>query len=219
MANLIIKPTSGGSLILQDEGGTAAHTIDASGNHTLSGTTNNIGTVTSGTYNATIGSTAVMPAGSIIRVSDQTQGTTTTSGNVHNTWTDTVVAGAYTPVYNTSDVIVIVHYGNTLENSSGDAGVSKRLKRVISGGATTYPQSMSTLTQSRSPNYHSTAYRNANSATTTFYEMRQLTVMDSPATTSAITYTLQYGTYNTEACVIGGAYSSVWSIQFMEVKR
>ncbi len=49
MANLIIKPTSGGSLILQDEGGTAAHTIDASGNHTLSGTTNNIGTVTAGT--------------------------------------------------------------------------------------------------------------------------------------------------------------------------
>ena len=48
MANLIIKPTSGGSLILQDEGGTAAHTIDASGNHTLSGTTNNIGTVTAG---------------------------------------------------------------------------------------------------------------------------------------------------------------------------
>ena len=49
MANLIIKPTSGGSLVLQDEGGTAAHTIDASGNHTLSGTTNNIGTVTAGT--------------------------------------------------------------------------------------------------------------------------------------------------------------------------
>ena len=49
MANLIIKPTSGGSLILQDEGGTAAHTIDASGNHTLSGTTNNVGTVTAGT--------------------------------------------------------------------------------------------------------------------------------------------------------------------------
>jgi len=48
MANLIIKPTSGGSLILQDEGGTAAHTIDASGNHTLSGTTNNLGTVTGG---------------------------------------------------------------------------------------------------------------------------------------------------------------------------
>ena len=35
MANLIIKPTSGGSLILQDEGGTAAHTIDANGKSTF----------------------------------------------------------------------------------------------------------------------------------------------------------------------------------------
>ena len=67
MANLIIKPTSGGSLILQDEGGTAANTIDASGNTqlagtlgvtgattmtgnvTMSGTANNVGTVTAGT--------------------------------------------------------------------------------------------------------------------------------------------------------------------------
>jgi hypothetical protein len=60
MANLIIKPTSGGSLILQDEGGTAANTIDASGNTqlagtlgvtgnaTMSGTANNLGTVTAG---------------------------------------------------------------------------------------------------------------------------------------------------------------------------
>lgn len=35
MANLIIKPTSGGSLILQDEGGTAAHTIDSTGKTTI----------------------------------------------------------------------------------------------------------------------------------------------------------------------------------------
>ena len=70
MANLIIKPTSGGSLILQDEGGTAANTIDASGNTqlagtlgvtgnaTLSGTANNLGTVTAGTFNSVIGTSA-----------------------------------------------------------------------------------------------------------------------------------------------------------------
>ena len=52
MANLIIKPTTGGSLILQDEGGTAANTIDASGNTTLAGTANNIGTVTAGNIGA-----------------------------------------------------------------------------------------------------------------------------------------------------------------------
>lgn len=48
MANLIIKPTSGGSLILQDEGGDAAITVGATGNTTLAGTTNNLGTVTAG---------------------------------------------------------------------------------------------------------------------------------------------------------------------------
>ena len=72
MANLIIKPTSGGSLILQDEGGTAANTIDASGNTqlagtlgvtgastltgnvTMAGTANNLGTVTAGTLSSTV---------------------------------------------------------------------------------------------------------------------------------------------------------------------
>ena len=52
MANLIIKPTSGGSLILQDEGGTAANTIDASGNTQLAGTLGVTGNATlSGTGN------------------------------------------------------------------------------------------------------------------------------------------------------------------------
>ena len=49
MANLIIKPTSGGSLILQDEGGDAALTIGTTGSTTLAGTANNLGTVTGGT--------------------------------------------------------------------------------------------------------------------------------------------------------------------------
>ena len=84
MANLIIKPTSGGSLILQDEGGTAANTIDASGNTqlagtlvvtgastmtgnvTMAGTANNLGTVTAGTITGgTIGSAVVQPDGVI----------------------------------------------------------------------------------------------------------------------------------------------------------
>ena len=68
MANLILKPTSGGSLILQDEGGTAAHTIDASGNHTLSGTTNNLGTVTAGTLGAAVG----FPSGHVLQVVQST---------------------------------------------------------------------------------------------------------------------------------------------------
>ena len=58
MANLIIKPTSGGSLILQDEGGDAAVTVGTTGSTTLAGTTNNVGTVTAGTFNSVIGTSA-----------------------------------------------------------------------------------------------------------------------------------------------------------------
>ena len=67
MANLIIKPTSGGSLILQDEGGDAAITVGATGtttfaeNATLSGTANNIGTTTAGTYSGSFAGAALQP--------------------------------------------------------------------------------------------------------------------------------------------------------------
>ena len=54
MANLIIKPTSGGSLILQDEGGDAALTVGTTGSTTLAGTANNLGTVTAGTMASTV---------------------------------------------------------------------------------------------------------------------------------------------------------------------
>jgi len=48
MANLIIKPTSGGSLVLQDEGGDAALTVGTTGSTTLAGTANALGTVVTG---------------------------------------------------------------------------------------------------------------------------------------------------------------------------
>lgn len=60
MANLIIKPTNGGSLILQDEGGDPAHTIDASGNHTLANATT--------MANATI-TAWTPPTGAVVKVS------------------------------------------------------------------------------------------------------------------------------------------------------
>ena len=61
MGDLILKPASGGDLILQEDGGSASLTIDTSGNTTLAGTANNIGTVTSGTFNGTIGDSATFP--------------------------------------------------------------------------------------------------------------------------------------------------------------
>ena len=75
MANLILKPSTGGVLKIQNDAGTvdalsvntsgnltAAGTLAVTGNTTLSGTANNIGTITAGT----IGSTVTFPAGHII---------------------------------------------------------------------------------------------------------------------------------------------------------
>jgi hypothetical protein len=45
MSNLILKPTNGGSLILQEDGGAAALTVGTTGNVTLTGTANDLGTI------------------------------------------------------------------------------------------------------------------------------------------------------------------------------
>ena len=48
MANLIIKPTSGGSLVLQDEGGDAALTVGTTGVSTIVNATITAGTFPTG---------------------------------------------------------------------------------------------------------------------------------------------------------------------------
>ena len=67
MANLIIKPSADGQLILKDEGDDAALTIGTDGNTTLSGTGNNLGTVTAGTFPVP-SATALYPAGHVLQV-------------------------------------------------------------------------------------------------------------------------------------------------------
>ena len=79
MANLIIKPSAGGQLIIKDEGGDAAITVATGGattfaeNATLSGVGNNIGTVTAGTIN--VGSVAMKSSdGSVTAMACDTAG-------------------------------------------------------------------------------------------------------------------------------------------------
>jgi len=74
MANLIIKPSASGSLILQDEGGSAAVTVATNGtttfaeSATLSGAANNLGTVTAGSIaGGTITSATTFPAGHVLQ--------------------------------------------------------------------------------------------------------------------------------------------------------
>ena len=74
MANLVFKPATGGGnkVIFQNQGGSDAITVEDSGNTTLAGTANNLGTVASGT----LGSSIVFPPGMPIQTQSYTTGTT-----------------------------------------------------------------------------------------------------------------------------------------------
>ena len=227
MANLIIKPTSGGSLILQDEGGTAANTIDASGNTqlagtlgvtgnvTMSGTANTLGTVTTGNIsNAAI----VYPSGHIIQFATPTSGGNDTTGASHNTFIDTVINNSITPKYADSDILLLLHFRTYIYSTGGDAGASLRVKKVVQGGATTYPDELNT--QESGTNMHSWRYWNPTGSPSEYVEGGGSVhfVNTNVGTTSEVTYTLQYGTYNVNSCAIGGTYSSRWSFHIMEIK-
>ena len=65
MANLIIKPTSGGSLVLQDEGGDAALTVGTTGVSTIANASITTGTIAAGTIAAGV----TFPTGHVVKVS------------------------------------------------------------------------------------------------------------------------------------------------------
>jgi hypothetical protein len=75
MANLIIKPSAGGQLILKDEGDDAAITVATNGTTTLSGSANNLGTISTAT---------TFPAGHVIETYNKQfyESIYTTSGSV-----------------------------------------------------------------------------------------------------------------------------------------
>ena len=108
MANLIIKPTSGGSLILQDEGGDAAVTVGTTGSTTLAGTANNLGTVTAGSIaGGTITSGTTFPSGHIIQV---VQGSATASLELTSaSFVTTGLSAAITPTATSSKILVTYH--------------------------------------------------------------------------------------------------------------
>jgi len=77
---------------------TSAITLDTSGNVTLAGSANNVGTVSAGTFNGTLGSSATFPAGHVVQtVSDifnnSTAVTTYTTVGTHIEKNITITAG------------------------------------------------------------------------------------------------------------------------------
>lgn len=155
--------------------------------------------IATGTIQSADIASGVIPAGGKILQVATTQISMTHSGNSHNTWTDTNLTLAITPTASSSTILLRAMFMVYWVNTSGDSGVSIRFKQVISGGATTYPEGISSGTNA---NYHTLCYHTRAIAGHD-YETYHLEGVASPATTSAVTYTMQYGTYNTESAGIG----------------
>ena len=127
MANLIIKPASNGSLILQDEGGDAAVTVGTTGsatfaqNATFSGTANAIGTVATGNIS---NSAIVYPAGHVVRTT-QASHDAWPSGHVSTSNTSATASGLIitTPATTGSNYNVITWSGSSYTAANQDMDI------------------------------------------------------------------------------------------------
>jgi hypothetical protein len=164
----------------------------------VSGTT----TLTLPTTSGTIVTTNTMPTGSVLQVVQTTYSTSTstTSGS----FTDSGLSASITPSSATNKILVLVNQ-QIRSNKSGanDTGYGFRLVRD------------STAIFSRDDSSTASYYLGTLNADIRF--ANNITYLDSPATTSAITYKTQISSFNTST--VAAQYSSVPStITLMEIK-
>ena len=120
----------------------------------------------------TTAGTVAMPSGSVIQVI-QTTGTTQTELTSTGTWTDVVPTATIPPKFSTSKILVSHSAGGMGQSSSSGNSFGLRLLRA------------STTIASRS--------RHGYQSETSYYEPIpwQMEFLDSPSTTSAVTYKFQ----------------------------
>ena len=175
MADLIIKPTSGGSLKLQEDGGTDAISINTSGVSTIANASITTGTIASAT---------TFPSGMTIQ-------TVCAQGlaGAHETSTSSTAASSAvltkaitTRGANSHFVVTGLSFGMHSQTAT-TGGV--HFQRAITGGATTQ------LYEDQMSQYNNTG----GSANTASYSPVPFILYDSPGTTAAgtvITYTMRY---------------------------
>ncbi len=164
----------------------------------------------------TIGSGITFPAGHTVQVTGLTRSNdeTNVDGN-HNTFVDTCIQATVTPKFSSSKILLFASINLFLNNTGGDISYSIRFKRAISGGATSYPDTMSSY--QGTGNKHTMYYASGTGSVQEIGQAHDLVYQDSPNTTSAITYTLQCAEYNCEAISVGGAIGHNWKVWFMEI--
>jgi len=182
--------------------------------------------ITDGTIvNADINSSAAIDAskltgtGKVLQVVHAGDYTSTiNSSPSQNTWYDTVVTASITPQSTTSRMFVITTFGLYGYNTSGDYGISNRIKRTI-GGTSTNPTNL-TFHNPTGTNYHATIYENSSEGSDIQHRIKTLQALDEAhSTSSQITYTVQMGAYNINQLYLGAPYNSRWSMTLMEIEQ
>ena len=173
-----------------------------------------LGTVTSGTYNSVIGTSATFPAGHVIQLTGVNQASSHTDCNTgNNAWDDTVVRQSITPKFASSKIIVYMQFNIFGNNTSGDAGYSLRVNRKIDT-VSYYPAYMTTWGDGS--NAHTAFYKQND--TGEFVQLHNFINQDpNPNTTSEIDYRLEVAEYNCESIQAGGAIGNTWKVFIMEV--
>jgi hypothetical protein len=220
MANLILKPSTGGVLKLQNDAGTVdALTIStggnltAAGNTTLSGTANNLGTVTAGSIaGGSITSATTFPNGHVLQVKSLPYGTEHSTGSTTFIAIDSSFKLAITPASTSNKVLVFIHIGGALVNATV---VNAMYTLYRSGGASgdgNLAVGGSTLT---STNDSFAVFKHADAAQgATSADFNHL---DSPGVATEVTYQPYFGSGDGNTI-----YSQVWghtsTITLMEIK-
>ena len=130
MANLIIKPADGGSLILQDEGGDAALTVGTTGVSTIANATITTGDIVASSF----------PAGHVVQtIFDSDTGTDRTASSA--SFADMAGLNPAITIRQANSKILVTAFSSASwggeANGSSIPELIINLKRVITGGATT----------------------------------------------------------------------------------
>jgi len=156
--------------------------------------------------------------GKILQVVSANGVTSTSASITPATWTATVCTASITPSATSSTILVwwrgALHCYDT---GAGDAGMGTKISRAISGGATTDEQGLSNCSRMSSGDVHSDHYL-ATAGSTDFVVTMNGGGLDSPSTTSALTYTVHISSYSVaNSLTFGGTYGGTWMMTLQEV--
>jgi hypothetical protein len=130
---------------------------------------------------------AVNPAGSILQVTNTTV-TAVSLISISSNWVDSAITCALTPASSSNKILI-----NSTITGEGNAANQQRfgyrIKKAISGGATTYLTGAAAGSRSLLTGLTGDLTDNATTTASTFSFSNYL---DSPSTTSAVTYTIQF---------------------------